>query len=118
MGASILSLDCEGYGEDAGVYGDVTRLDDRTRYLGNFELWGRPDAAMALEVGQGNALWATFGGRRAMLMTLASSPLFIRRVGDHFIVADRNEVYQADLDALMSHVMRYGSLIGQGGRND
>ncbi|WP_319496467.1 hypothetical protein [uncultured Cohaesibacter sp.] len=116
MGMSILSLQCEGV--DANVYGDVTRLDDRTRYLGNFELWGRPDAAMALEAGQGNALWATFGGRRAMLMTLASNPLFIRRVGDHFIVADRDEVYQADLDALMSHVMRYGSLIGQGGQND
>ncbi len=116
MGMSILSLACEGTG--MGVYGDVTRLEDRTRYLGNFELWGRPDAAMVLEAGQGNALWATFGGRRAMLMTLASSPLFIRRVGDHFIIADRNEIYQADLDTLMSHVMRYGSLIGQGGRND
>nr|WP_321455711.1 hypothetical protein [uncultured Cohaesibacter sp.] len=109
-GSRTLSFDCDS--ADVSLYGDLANVEDRTRYLGNFELWGRPSPLLAVEAGKNSVITARFDGKEFLLKTLAGEPLFVRRAGEHFILVDPQDVYRADIDALLSFV------VSEGGKHD
>lgn len=102
-----MAFDCE----DAGnaLVGDVAELEDRIRYLSNFELWGRPAALLSLLAGPENMLVSHIGDKQAAVGALSSRPLFMRRIGERFVILDSSEIYQADLDALLSYTIEQGA---------
>ena len=95
--SQVLAFDCED--TDNVVAGDIAELEDRTRYLSNFELWGRPAALLSLVARPDQVLEARVGDKQVSVATLASRPLFLRRIGERFVILDSSEIYAADLDA-------------------
>ena len=102
-----MAFDCE----DAGnaLVGDVAGLEGRIRYLSNFELWGRPAALLSLLAGPENMLVSHVGDKQVAVGALSSRPLFMRRIGERFVILDSSEIYQADLDALLSYTIEQGA---------
>ena len=105
--SQVLAFDCED--ADNVVAGDIAELEDRTRYLSNFELWGRPAAMLSLVARPDRMLEARVGDKQVSVATLASRPLFLRRIGERFVILDSSEIYAADLDALLSATIEQGA---------
>nr|WP_321460958.1 hypothetical protein [uncultured Cohaesibacter sp.] len=105
-----ISLDCDSL--EMVEAGDVAELTDRARYLSHFELWGRPPSRLSLQFLPDGSLSAQVGDIKAALATLPEAPILVRQLGNRFVILTSEEIYEADLDALLSFTMT------QGGRHD
>ena len=86
--------------------GDFAPTAERDRYLSNFVRWGTPDPVVEIFLGATGDVATRFGNEQKEQATLSSPWLFNRFVEDRFILVNPDDVLAADVDAIMSDMMR------------
>ena len=104
-----LAFSCDRQNDSEFLLGDKAFVATRSRYRGNFERWGRPSPYLKLGVHPNFKATAAMDGRKSQIGTVNSLALFYRLLGDQFIIVSKDDIYQADVDAVLSHLMAEGA---------